>query len=75
MCYVLIGFDSTPEEDLYRVETLRGLGIDPFVMPFNKKDKYQRDFARWVNHKAIFKSVPWKEYKKFRGGEIKWKKI
>ena len=65
MCYVLIGFDSTPEEDLYRVETLRGLKVDPFVMPFNKRDKYQRDFARWVNHKAIFKSVPWREYKKF----------
>ena len=63
MFYVLIGLDTTPEEDLYRVEVLRGLNIDPFVMPFNRRDEYQRKFARWVNHKAIFKSVGWEEYK------------
>jgi len=63
MCYVLIGYWSTPEEDLYRVEKLRELKIDSFVMPFNKKDKYQKDFARWVNHKAIFKTVKWEDYK------------
>lgn len=63
MVYVLIGYNSTPEEDLYRVETLRGLGVDPFVMAFDKKDTYQKRFARWVNHKAIFKSVKWKDYK------------
>ena len=62
-CYVLIGFDSTPEEDLYRVETLRSLGIDPFVMPFVKDDPYQRRFARWVNMKAVFKTVKWENYK------------
>lgn len=63
MVYVLIGFNTTNEQDLHRVEVLRGLGVDPFVMPFNKRDRYQRNFARWVNHKAIFKSVPWAEYK------------
>jgi hypothetical protein len=62
MCYVLIGYWSTPEEDLYRVETLRALGIDPFVMPFDKSDKYQKRFARWVNHKAIYRTVKWEEY-------------
>lgn len=63
MCYVLIGYDSTPEQDLYRVEALRELGIDPFVMPFKKTDQYQKDFARWVNHKAVFKTVKWTDYK------------
>ena len=63
-CYVLIGFWSSPEEDLYRIEELRKLKIDPFVMPYNKEDRYQRDFARWVNHKAIFRKVAWKDYKK-----------
>jgi hypothetical protein len=63
MCYVLIGFWSTPEEDMRRIEDLRSLKIDPFVMPFNKRDSYQKNFARWVNHKAIFGSVPWDEYK------------
>ena len=63
MCYVLIGYWSTPEEDLMRVEKLRELKVDPFVMPFNKHDDYQRRFARWCNHKAIFKSVKWEDYK------------
>lgn len=63
MSYVLIGYWSTPEEDLYRVEKLRELKIDPFVMPFDKSDPYQKKFARWVNHKAIFKTVKWKDYK------------
>lgn len=62
MFYVLIGFNSTPEEDLYRVEMLRGLGVDPFVMPYDKTNPYQRRFARWVNHKAIFKTVKWEDY-------------
>ena len=62
MFYVLIGFNTTREEDLYRVETLRGLKVDPFVMPYNKADLYQRRFARWVNHKATFNTVPWDKY-------------
>jgi hypothetical protein len=62
MVYVLIGFDTTPEEDMHRVMLLRSLGADPFVMPFNRADRYQRQFARWVNHKAIFKSATFEEY-------------
>jgi len=62
MCYVLIGYDSTPEQDIYRIEKLREIGIDPFVMPFNKADRYQMKIARWVNRKAIFKSVAWSDY-------------
>ena len=62
MCYVLIGYWSTHEQDLYRVHKLRELGIDPFVMPYDKTDKYQMKFARWVNMKAIFKSIEWRDY-------------
>ncbi len=63
MCYVLIGFSSSRAQDLHRVETLRRLGIDPFVMPYDKSNLYQRSFARWVNHKALFKKVKWEDYK------------
>lgn len=63
MVYVLIGYDSTPEEDLYRVETLRGLGVDPFIMPYKKAETYQKRFARWVNMKAVFKTVAWADYR------------
>jgi len=62
--FVLIGYDTTPEEDYYRVMMLwEEYGALPFVMPYNKKDLYQKKFARWVNHRAIFKSVQWKYYK------------
>lgn len=60
--YVLIGYHSTRAEDLHRVAVLREYGCDPYVMPYTKTDPYQRSFARWVNHKAIFASVPWSEY-------------
>ena len=63
MCYVLIGYWSTPEEDLKRVMHLWDeYKIHPFVMPYDKFDKYQRRFARWVNHKGLFKRQSFDEY-------------
>jgi len=67
MFYVLIGWDSDESEDLYRLDLLRSYKIDPFVMPFDRTVEYQRKFARWVNMKAIFKTVAWPDYGK--GGQ------
>lgn len=61
--FVLIGFNSTHEEDLHRVMILKDYGCDPFVMKYNKSDPYEKKFARWVNHRAIFQSVAWEDYK------------
>jgi hypothetical protein len=61
--FVLIGFDSTPDQDMERVMTLRELGCMPFVMPYNKSNPYQAAFTRWVNHRATFKSCSWSDYK------------
>ena len=63
MCYVLIGYNTTEEQDLHRILKLREIKIDPFVMPYNKKNLYQKKLARWCNRKAIFKSVKWEDYK------------
>lgn len=60
--FVLIGFDTTPEQDLERVMFLKDIGAMPFVMPHNKSDKYQKAFARWVNSRWVFKSCSWQEY-------------
>lgn len=63
--FVLIGYDTTKEEDYDRVMTLyEYYGALPFVMPYNKNDEYQKKFTRWVNHRAIFKSVKWEDYNK-----------
>lgn len=47
--YVLVGFNTTKEQDLKRIYFLKERGIDVFVMPFNKNNGYQRNLARWVN--------------------------
>lgn len=67
-CYVLVTEDI--EEAIDRVGFCRALKIDPFAQPyrdFNKKTpitREQKHFARWVNHKAVFKTVTWEEYLK-----------
>lgn len=63
MCYVLIGFWSTPEEDLMRVMHLwDDYKINPYVMPYNPLNKYQKDFKRWCNRKVLFRTRSWNEY-------------
>jgi len=62
ICYVLIGYNSTHEENMHRVKSLSGIGVDPFVMPWDKSDTYQARFARWVNNKAVYNSCDWKDY-------------
>ena len=62
--FVLVGYDSTREEDMERIETIRSWGADPFVMAYDRTDPYQRNLQRWVNRRAIFQSTTWEEYNK-----------
>jgi hypothetical protein len=62
--FVLVGYDTTPEEDLYRCELLRDLGTNPFVMPYDRSDRYQRDLARWANSVAAFRSCSFADYRR-----------
>ena len=57
--YVLTNFNSTIEEDLYRIYTLRDWGYYPYVMIYQKTtaDKIHKRLQRWVNCRWIFKSV------------------
>lgn len=62
MCFMLVGFNTTFEEDMYRFIKLREMKVDPFVMIYNqKKDTRLKHFARWVNSR-IYKSCSWEEY-------------
>ena len=60
MVYCLTNFNSTMEENLYRIYTLRDLGYDPFVMVYDKPNapKEIRHLQRWCNNKIIFKAEP-----------------
>lgn len=57
--YILTGFNSTMDENLYRIYTLRDLGYDPYVMVYNKPNapKEIKQLQRWCNNKIIFKKV------------------
>lgn len=56
--YVLTNYNSTIDEDLYRIYTLRDLGYSPFVMVY-QRDTASRDIRRlqrWCNNRWIFRS-------------------
>lgn len=59
MVYVLTNFDTTLEQDLERIYTLREMGFDPFVMIFNKPSAPREliRLQRWCNNKWFFNKV------------------
>ena len=56
--YVLINYDTTIEQDLKRIYTLRDMGYNPYVMIYNKEATKRLDtvrcIQRWVNNRKIF---------------------
>lgn len=66
--YVLCNFDTTMEQDLERIYTLRKLGYWAYVMLYDKENISRRHdlrkLARWVNNRYIFaKCETFEEYK------------
>lgn len=64
--YVLV--KDVPDA-LRRIEQLRTAGAQPFAQPYRdfenniRPTQEQKRLARWCNHKAIFKSIKFSEYK------------
>lgn len=56
--YVLTNFNTTMEEDLYRIYHLREIGYGPYVMVYDKPNapKETRRLQRWVNNKRIWRT-------------------
>lgn len=76
--YCLTNYDTTMEENLYRIYTLRDMGYSPYVMVYDKPNAPQKikELQRWCNNKIIFKSCPHFEDYRFveKGDEqVKWK--
>ena len=62
MCFMLVGFNTTFEEDMYRFRKLEEMGIRPYVMVYNDKvDIKLKHFERWVNSR-ICKACKWEDY-------------
>ena len=60
MVYCLTNYNSSMEENLYRIYTLRDMGYDPYVMVYDKPNapKDIRRLQRWCNNKFVFKKCP-----------------
>lgn len=59
ICYCLVNFNSTLAEDLHRISVLRDMGIQPYVMIYDKAhcDKVYNKLQRWVNAPQLFWST------------------
>lgn len=57
--YTLVNFDTTLEQDLERIYTLRELGYWAYVMIYDKEhcDPVYRQLQRWVNNRFVFAKV------------------
>lgn len=58
--YTLVNFDTTMDENLHRIYTLRGMGYDPYVMIYDKPSapREVRLLQRWCNNRLIFRAQP-----------------
>lgn len=54
--YVLIGYDTTEAEDIYRVQKIVELGHDPYIMPYHQS-KTEKRFKRFID------SFMWRKFK------------
>lgn len=64
--YILVNFNSTMEENLHRIYTVRDLGYDPYVMVYDKPNAPVeiKHLQRWVNNKFVFrKCSTFEEYR------------
>lgn len=57
------------EDSLDRLNFLRSMhGVDPFAQPYrdfsgmHEPPQWQKDMARWANHKAIFRTIEFADY-------------
>jgi len=76
--YVLIGFNDTPADALYRLQTIRKLGISPNPMRYQPLNATQRNeyvapgwtdrqlkqFTRYWSRQRWFAAIPFEEYQR-----------
>lgn len=62
--YVLVGFDTTHEEDLARLNYLRERGQRAYVQRYETHyhDPFYVGLARWVNQPNLFVGMTWQEF-------------
>lgn len=74
--YVLVGFNSTFEEDMHRINVLKELDQRAFVMKYETvvgKQPYT-DFARWVNARQLFRTVSFERFREVEHKGLSWRR-
>jgi radical SAM superfamily enzyme YgiQ (UPF0313 family) len=61
--FVLVGFNTTHEQDLRRVQFLHDKGAMAFVMKYHNKDPYLNKLANWCN-KRYYKVCKFEDFNK-----------
>lgn len=62
--YMLTNYDTTHEEDMYRIKMIESCGFVPDVRVYRKNTAPQitRDLQRWCNNRLIYSSTKWEDY-------------
>lgn len=68
MFFVLVGFNTSMDQDLYRLNVLRNLGQDAYVMRYRKGDIRTLRLAQWANQHHIFHLYEFEEFIKIKNG-------
>lgn len=63
--YILTNFDTTLEQDIYRIQLCRELNISPYPMIYDKEhaDPVYRKLQRWCNNIIFWTCPTFEEYK------------
>lgn len=63
--YILVNFDTTLEQDIYRIQLCRELNFNPCPMIYDKEhcDKVYKRLQRWCNNYIFWKTPTFEEYK------------
>lgn len=70
--YTLVNFDTTLEQDLERIYTLRDMGYWAYVMVYDKEhcDPVYKKLQRWVNMRSVFAKIDrFEDYQKHAANE------
>ena len=64
MVYILTNYDTTLEQDLYRIQLCRELNFSPYPMIYDKEhaDPIYRKMQRWCNNFVFWKVPTFAEY-------------
>ena len=65
--YVLIGYNTTNDEDFYRLQKIHDFNMSPYVMPYDKKDRHLYALKRFIDQRC-YRQYPtikqaWKAYR------------